>query len=401
MLLFNCACVAGSDRGSPNHQSFRSMQKNPPPAAPDPAVTPTARYRADLERGEIDPDTAQERAVEVLQGLFEALLAAPPPQRPGLLARLSRRRTPQASVPGLYLWGGVGRGKTYLVDLFFECLPFAHKKRTHFHRFMHKIHEQLKSLRDREDPLAILASRFAADARILCFDEFIVNDIGDAMILSGLLKNLFDRGVTLVATSNLPPDELYKGGLQRDRFEPAIELIKQHTRVLELDGGIDYRLQFLDRAEIYFCPLGAEAERGMAYNFAHVAPEAGHADVTLEIDGRELHSRRHADGVVWFEFSELCGGPRSQNDYLELAQCFHTILVSNIPRLDRSRDDHARRLINLIDIMYDRNVKLIASAAAPPHEIYGGRRLEAEFERTASRMHEMQSHDYLARSHLA
>ncbi len=364
-------------------------------------TSPRHRYEAALRGGSIEPDPAQERAVGELQALFEALLSIPRPRPRGLLQRLSRRREGPDPVRGLYLWGGVGRGKTYLVDLFFECLPFSDKKRTHFHRFMHKVHAQLKGLRDRRDPLATVADAFAAETRVLCFDEFIVNDIGDAMILAGLLKHLFARNVTLVATSNIPPDALYRGGLQRDRFLPAIELLNRHTRVLEVNGDTDYRLQFLDRAEIYFQPLGSRATDGLAHNFEHVAPEAGQDEVVLDIDGRDIRSVRHADGVVWFDFAEICGGPRSQNDYIELARCFHTILVSDIPRLDGDSDDQARRFINLIDVMYDRNVKLIASAARTPEELYAGSRLRDEFARTASRMHEMQSHEYLARKHLA
>ena len=363
-------------------------------------MTPLARYQADLKRDDFTHDPAQERAVKLLQELYDRLMAGEARTRRSLFDRFRPQRGLWRPVPGLYLWGGVGRGKTYVVDMFFDCLPFAEKKRTHFHRFMSKVHEQLKGLRDQKDPLAVIGQRFAESARVLCFDEFIVNDIGDAIILAGLLRNLFERGVTLVATSNIEPDGLYKDGLQRDRFLPAIEMIKQNTQVVEVDGGTDYRLEFLDHAQIYFCPLDERAEAGLLYNFEHVAPESGHTGVVLEVEGREINTVRHADGVVWFDFREICGGPRSQNDYLELARCFHTMVVSNIPRLDADTDDQGRRLINLIDVMYDRNVKLIASAEAEPSELYSGTRLAGEFQRTASRMNEMRAHDYLAKKHL-
>ncbi len=363
-------------------------------------MTPIECYRVDLEREDFQYDRAQEHAIIQLQKLYEELTYVPRLRR-SFLSRFATKRSHGEPVKGLYLWGGVGRGKTYLADLFFDCLPFAEKKRTHFHRFMHKIHGELRTLRDQRDPLAIIGERFARSARVLCFDEFIVNDIADAMILAGLLKALFSRGVTLVATSNIPPEELYEGGLQRDRFVPAIDLIRRHADVVQVDGGTDYRLQFLDRAEIFFHPLDERAHTGLANNFEHIAPEFGHQDVTLEVDGRDIRAVRRADGVVWFDFEEICGGPRSQSDYIELSRCFHTILLSNIPRLTAEHDDQARRLINLIDVMYDRNVKLIASAAHAPEALYTGTRLGAEFRRTASRMIEMQSHDYLARKHLS
>lgn len=363
-------------------------------------MSPMERYRRDLEQPEFVEDPEQTRLVEQLQQLHDALVDARDP-RPGLLARLGLgggRATPST---GLYIWGGVGRGKTYLVDLFFECLPFEAKHRTHFHRFMRKVHNELKTLRDKQDPLAIIADRFAGQYRILCFDEFVVNDITDAMILGGLLDHLFRRGVTLVATSNIAPDELYKDGLQRDRFEPAIELIKAHTRVFHMQGETDYRLRFLENAETYLVPPGPKANDVLRDSFEHVSPETGSAGELLEIEGRELETVRLADGVAWLEFEVICEGPRSQNDYIELASCFHTVLVSGIPVFDDDTNDRARRFINLVDVLYDRSVKLIASAEAMPDELYRGRRLANEFERTASRLVEMQSRHYLSQSHLA
>ncbi len=357
------------------------------------------RYYADVKKHQFKRDASQERTVVQLQRLYDEILRRGM-EKTGLLSWLSRKSHPE-SIRGVYLWGGVGRGKTYLMDMFYDCLPVAEKKRTHFHRFMKKSHEQLKTLRDQPDPLSKIGKRFAETTRILCFDEFVVHDIGDAMILGGLLKHLLTRGVVLVATSNSHPDELYENGLQRDRFQPAIDLIKEHTDVIELDGGSDYRLQFLDRANTYFCPDDGSSEEGLCHNFTHLAAETGRAGVTLEIEGRTIKTVRHAAGVVWFDFMELCGGPRSQNDYLEIARCFHTVLVSNIPRLDAESEDKARRFVNLIDIVYDHNVKFIAAAAAAPHDLYHGSKIAAEFARTASRLIEMQSHDYLARQHIA
>lgn len=364
-------------------------------------MTPRDRYRRDLERPDFFEDPAQTRVIEHLQGLHDELVGGDQRTAPGLLSRLGFGDAKRAPVTGLYIWGGVGRGKTYLVDLFFDCLPFENKQRTHFHRFMRKVHNELKTLREHRDPLEIVADRFAGDTRILCFDEFVVNDITDAMILGSLLEKLFARGVTLVATSNIAPDELYRDGLQRDRFEPAIELIKAHTRVIHMQGDVDYRLQFLENAETYLTPPGSEADQSLSNDFDHVAPEAGRNDEILEIEGRRLRTRRLADGVVWFDFDQICGGPRSQNDYIELASCFHTVLVSGIPVLGDDANDQARRLINLVDVLYDRQVTLIVSAEAAPDSLYRGRRLAAEFQRTASRLVEMQSRHYLSRTHLA
>lgn len=366
------------------------------------STSPIDCYQAALATQDFRHDPAQEQTVFHLQQLYEDLIERPATRRgwwPWITDRITDK-PPAEPVRGLYLWGGVGRGKTYLMDMFFDCLPFAAKKRTHFHRFMNKTHAQLKTLREQTDPLAIVAQRFADPIRVLCFDEFIVKDIGDAMILGGLLKHLLSRKVVLVATSNIPPDELYKDGLQRDRFQPAIELIKKHTRVVEVNGQVDYRLEFLDRANTYFSPLGAAAESGLLHNFDHIAPEPGINGMTLEIEGRVVHTVRHAGGAVWFDFEVLCAGPRSQNDYLEIARCFHTVFISNIPQLDGESDDKARRLINLVDILYDHNVKLLVSAAAAPHELYMGTRMRGEFARTTSRLTEMQTHEYLAKTHI-
>lgn len=365
--------------------------------------TPQSRYQQDLNKPEFEFDPAQQLAVDKLQQLYEALLSQPE-ATPSIWVRAGLRKAePKTPVTGLYFWGGVGRGKTYLVDTFFECLPFQQKLRMHFHRFMHRVHNELKQLRQQtsrqQDPLVIIGKKIAKETRILCFDEFVVNDVADAVILAKLMKVLFAEGVTLVATSNVEPKELYKGGLQRDLFLPAIDLVYQHTNVINIDSGIDYRLRFLDQAETYFTPINKTAEQGLQHNFTHLAPDTGIEQATIEIEGRNLTSIKRADGVIWFDFAELCDGPRSQNDYIELARCFHSILLSNVPILNRLKEDQARRFINLVDVLYDHNVKLILSADAPAEQIYQGTRVAFEFKRTISRLNEMQSHEYLALSH--
>jgi cell division protein ZapE len=357
---------------------------------------PLERYENAISRGDIERDEAQLEAIQHLQALFGELVK--PKSRPGFIARLLRPR--QADVlTGLYFWGGVGRGKTFLMDLFYDSLPFSHKSRMHFHRFMRTVHLKLKDLQGEKDPLEIVADQFAAEFRILCFDEFFVNDITDAMILAGLLDKLFQRGVVLVATSNVEPHHLYENGLQRRQFLPAISLIEKHTRILNVDGGVDYRLRVLESAEIYHSPLDVEADQGLMRSFSALCPDEGKNNVGLDIEGRIIEARRCGDGVAWFEFSVVCDGPRSQNDYIELAHVFQTILIGNIPQFDTTKEDQARRFISLVDEFYDRNVKLILSAESPILELYQGNRLIFEFQRTVSRLQEMQSHDYLAREH--
>ncbi len=353
------------------------------------------RYRAEVARCGFTEDPAQAAVAERLGKLREALVRAGPARRGGLLGRL---RGPRDPVTGLYLWGGVGRGKTWLVDLFFENLPFADRERVHFHRLMINVHAELKA-RPGADPLPAIARDYARRARLLCLDEFFVGDIADAMILGGWLGALFDEGVTVVATSNVPPDDLYHGGLQRERFLPAIRRIKRHMDVVHLETGTDYRLRALEQAELYHSPLDDEAQASLAASFESIAPERGEAGVTLEINGRAMTTVRHADGVAWFSFDELCEGPRAAADYVELAREHHTLVISDVPVLDDDRNDPARRFIALVDECYERNVKLVVSAAAGPDELYRGKRLAFEFDRTRSRLTEMQSHDYLARQH--
>jgi len=363
------------------------------------ADTPHSRYLQDLKNPEFEADDAQRLAVDNLQRLYDQLVVQQL-HKPGWLSALGlRKKQSVRPIQGLYFWGGVGRGKTYLVDTFYECLPFEQKLRMHFHRFMHRVHLERKQQRDQSDPLVVIGQQLAREARILCFDEFVVHDVADAVILAKLMRVLFDQGVTLVATSNVEPNQLYWGGLQRALFLPAIDMIYEYTDVINIDSGIDYRLRFLDKAETYFSPIDAAAEQGMDYNFCHLAPDAGIVGATIEVEGRDLTSIKRADGVIWFNFTELCDGPRSQNDYIELARCFHSMLLSEVPVMDRLMEDQARRFINLVDVLYDHNVKLIVSAAASVNDLYQGSRVEFEFQRTRSRLQEMQSHDYLALRH--
>lgn len=362
------------------------------------AFTPEQRYRRDLETEGFQYDPAQERAVAELQALYQRLLAPPP--KVGLWARLTGRQAIEP-VRGLYFWGGVGRGKTYLMDNFYESLPFEQKMRAHFHRFMRRVHADLKSLSGQKNPLEQVAAGIAAEARVICFDEFFVSDITDAMILAGLLDGLFRRGVTLVATSNIEPAGLYKDGLQRARFLPAIALLEKYTQVVNVDGGVDYRLRALEQAELYYSPLDDSAREGLQAAFERLCPPGAEVREAplLEVEGRSIRARRLADDVAWFDFAELCDGPRSQNDYIELAREFHAVLVSDVPVLGRERDDQTRRFINLVDEFYDRHVKLVLSAAVGLDQLYAGGRLSFEFQRTASRLLEMRSHEYLARPH--
>jgi len=331
-----------------------------------------------------------------LEGLRRRLIA-----RGSLLSRglglLPRRRAP---VRGLYLWGGVGRGKTFLADAFFAELPVAEKRREHFHRLMQDVHARLRRHRERPSPLEAVAADIAAKARILVVDEFIVGDVADAMILGTLLGALFRRGVTLVATSNLPPSGLYAGGLQRERFTPAIALIERHCRVVELDAGVDYRLRQLERATLWFGPSAGDGAARMDAEFERLAAGGGGRDVAVEIEGRKVQARRESEDAVWFAFRELCGGPRATADYIEVARCYGTVFLSGVPVLRAADDDAARRFVTLVDELYDRGVKLVVSAESDePEGLYRGERLAFEFRRAASRLHEMQGRAYLAKPH--
>jgi cell division protein ZapE len=369
-------------------------------------ASPLQCYQNDLAQNLIQPDKEQALAVNELQRLYSQLMlaSAKPAGVSGVIRRLVQKVSGQSAysaIKGVYLYGGVGRGKTYLMDTFYECLPFERKQRTHFHRFMQQVHSELAGLKLQKNPLELVAASIASRARVLCFDEFFVSDIGDAMILGGLLEHLMAARVVLVATSNIHPDALYANGLQRDRFLPAISLLHQHTTIFQLDGGIDYRLRALKQACLYFYPLGPEADASLMDGFDRLT--SGHAeseqDAHIEILGRRVPARRVSEGVVWFDFEQICAGARSAFDYIELAKEYHSVVLSNVPQLDSTMDDVARRFVSLVDELYDRHVKLIISAAVPLTELYSGHRLLFVFERTRSRLQEMQSEDYLGLQH--
>jgi cell division protein ZapE len=364
-------------------------------------MTPQQQYQHQLTQPGFVADAAQARAVEHLQGLYEQLIAQEATTKPWW-ARVQQRMgwKPSAAPRGIYFYGGVGRGKTHLMDLFYNSLPFAEKWRSHFHRFMRDVHDRRATLGNREDPLQDIAKAYAQQYRVICFDEFLVNDIADAMILGRLLHHLYGYGVTLVATSNVPPADLYRDGFQRDRFLPAILALEAHNHVICVDGGVDYRLRTLQRAPIYHAPAGNEADRALTQLFDQLATGRVTEAQALIIDGRSVMTRRHAESVVWFDFSALCVGPRGAADYIEIAACYPAVMISNIPQLTAEHDDQARRFITLIDELYDRHVDLIASASVMPEHLYTGTRLQFEFQRTTSRLQEMQTEEYLARPHL-
>lgn len=367
-------------------------------------LSPIDKYKQDLERDDFQYDEAQENAVKHLQRLYEDLQNKPLPVT-GFKMVLNRwkrvvaKQEPHA-IKGLYFWGGVGRGKTYLVDTFYDCLPFKNKMRVHFHRFMHRVHDELKTLGGQSDPLKIIAKRFSEETCIICFDEFFVSDITDAMILGTLFEELFAHNVTLVATSNIIPDELYRNGLQRARFLPAIDLINQNCEVVNVDSGVDYRLRTLEQAEIYHFPLDQKAEDNLVTYFKQLSVEVGRRDCDIEINNRLLHAEAESDGVVHFEYSTLCESARSQSDYMELSRIYHTVLLANVKQMNVDCDDAARRFIALVDEFYERKVKLIISAQVEMENLYTHGGLSFEFKRCLSRLQEMQSRDYLASEHI-
>ena len=356
-------------------------------------ASPSGLYHQDVEQCLIKSDPAQVEALSHLDSLHRAIeeLMATPWYR-----RWQRRPVPT----GLYLWGGVGTGKTLVMDFFHRALPDGVAWRIHFHRFMQWVHERRSIHGDRQNPLELIATELSGKHRVLCLDEFAVTDITDAMILYGLLKSLFAENVVLVTTSNIPLNELYRGGLQRDRFLPAIELLREYTREVRVDSGNDYRMAFLKQDSIYHVPLGPETDAEIAAAFSHLAGAHERNMKTIDIAGREVSVIATGSGVVWFEFSELCEGNRSKVDYIEIARQFHTLFLTNVPVLDDAQNDPARRLVELVDELYDRGVNLILSAAALPDDLYIGKKLSASFRRTVSRLHEMSSAEYLARPHL-
>jgi len=359
--------------------------------------TVTARLSAEVAAHRLQFDEAQSAAALRLDALSDAHRSRP--LRFSERLRSAMPWLPGESPPprGLYLWGGVGRGKTLLMDLFFASLPRG-AERSHFYHFMRDVHAELASIKQHAEPLEIVAQRVAARTRVICLDEFFVDDIADAMILARLFEGLFRRGVTLVATSNLRPQELYKDGLQRQRFLPAIELLQAHLDVVHLDGRIDYRLRQLEQAPTYLDSNLPETPAALHERFAALTGVAS-GPTTLTIEGRSLHAVNSGPGTVWFQFGELCDGPRSQNDYIELARLYHTVFIANIPTFDKTHENAARRFIMLIDEFYDRGVQIVVSAAAPPAALYHGERLRVEFERASSRLIEMQTRPYLARQH--
>ena len=367
-------------------------------------MTPLERYQSDLNKQGFIADDAQKIIIQRLQRLFDELVN-PVNELPSLpksfFSKFKNKPEIANKTPkGLYLWGGVGQGKTYLMDVFYSSLPFEEKKRTHFHRFMQSIHHQLATLKNVTDPLQTVAEDIATRYRVICFDEFFVSDITDAMLLGRLFEALFSKRVCLVATSNIEPDGLYKNGLQRARFLPAIDALKKHCDVLKLDSGTDYRLRELEQAEIYHSPLDDKADNILIELFKHMTATDVVFESELEIEGRMVDVRQCAEGVVWFDYKSICDIPRGAADYIEISRYFHTVFVSDVTIMDDMSNDLANRFINLIDELYDHNVKLIISAEVSVDKLYQGEKLAFQFERTISRLLEMQSHDYLEQPHI-
>ncbi|MGP0881971.1 cell division protein ZapE [Serratia sp. CY71090] len=372
------------------------------------ALSPLSRYQQALEAGEYQADEVQRRAVTQLDRIYQALLQKPAASAPtgGLRGKLSRLlgkggdTAPQRPVQGLYMWGGVGRGKTWLMDMFFHSLPGDRKMRLHFHRFMLRVHEELTELQGRENPLDIVADGFKAETDVLCFDEFFVSDITDAMLLATLLQALFARGITLVATSNIPPDDLYRNGLQRARFLPAIDLINEYCDVMNVDAGIDYRLRTLTQAHLYLTPLNDQTREALDRMFVKLAGKAGEDAPVLQINHRPLQAIRSVDGVLAVDFHTLCEEARSQLDYIALSRLYHSVILYNVRVMGPLKENTARRFLALVDEFYERHIKLVIGAEASMFEIYQGVQLKFEFQRCLSRLQEMQSEEYLKLPHL-
>ncbi len=349
-----------------------------------------ATYERELKARGYAPDPAQLKAVLALERCAADWTTYKAARSSPLRKLIGRPAIPR----GVYLYGGVGRGKSFLMDCFFNAVPIHKKARLHFHEFMREVHRELAGLQGTANPLDVLARRMSKKHRLICFDEFHVADITDAMILHRLLAALFDNGVGLVTTSNFRPDDLYPGGMHRDRILPAIALLNDQLDVVNVDNGIDYRRRTLERLKLYHTPLGAKANAQLREAFEQIA-ETHDEDPTLHIEAREIHALRKAGGVVWFDFKALCGGPRSQNDYLEIATQFHTVILSDVPQMSVRMASEARRFTWLVDVLYDRRIKLIMSAETLPEALYLEGPLAHEFPRTASRLHEMQSREFL------
>ncbi|MET0067757.1 MAG: cell division protein ZapE [Candidatus Thiodiazotropha sp.] len=352
-----------------------------------------AFYHQQLQSRGYQPDPQQERLVMDFERLATEL------SRPRKSKNWFWQPKPEP-VKGIYLWGGVGRGKTWMMDLFHQAYPGLEIERHHFHAFMREIHRRLKAHQGQGDPMPAIAREMIGRMRVLCLDEFNVIDIGDAMLMRGLLTALYQAGIVLVTTSNQPPDRLYWQGLQREQFLPAIDLLNSHNQVVELSGDRDYRLQLFGASALYHAPLGDEAMIALSREFDRLVSGVVEELGSFAVPGRAVRFVKRCNGVIWCDFNALCGPPRWQNDYLELARCHHTLFISDIPQLDGTWDDRSRRFINLIDVLYDRKVNVVISADAPPDSLYVGQRLSFEFQRTASRLKEMQSDAYLETPHL-
>lgn len=355
-----------------------------------------ATYEAELQQRGYATDPAQQRAIAALERCATEWATYKQRRSNALKKMFVKPEIPR----GVYMFGGVGRGKSFLMDCFFNAVPIRRKTRLHFHEFMREVHRELRELQGTVNPLDELGRRIAQRYKLICFDEFHVADVTDAMILHRLLDALFKAGVGFVTTSNFHPDGLYPNGLHRDRILPAIELLKQKLEVLNVDNGTDYRQRTLTHIELYHCPLGEQADAALEKTFSEVA-EAHDENPVMQIESREIRAVRRAGGVIWFDFRTLCGGPRSQNDYLEIASQFHTLLLSNVPQMAVRQASEARRFTWLIDVLYDRRVKLVMSAAVPPEQLYLEGPMSHEFPRTVSRLGEMQSAEYLALEHRA
>lgn len=371
-------------------------------------LSPLARYEQALSQGDYKPDDVQRAAITRLDVIQQALRdrqAAAPADGKGMLGRLAKligksKAEPLSPVRGLYMWGGVGRGKTWVMDLFFQSIPGERKLRLHFHRFMLRVHEELALLQGQSDPLLTIADRFKAETDILCFDEFFVSDIADAMLLGTLMEALFARGISLVATSNIPPDDLYRNGLQRGRFLPAIEQIKQHCEIMNVDAGVDYRLRTLTSAHLWNYPLNETSSAAMKRMFVALSGSEEAEAPVLEINHRPMATLAVSDGVLAIDFLTLCGEGRSQHDYIALSCRFHSVLLHNVPVMIYKTEDQARRFLALVDEFYERHVKLVVSAETSLFEIYQGTQLKFEYQRCLSRLQEMQSEEYLRLPHL-
>ncbi len=347
-------------------------------------------YEAELKARGYTADPAQLRAVDALERCASEWTAFKSARSNALKKLINRPDIPR----GVYLYGGVGRGKSFLMDCFYNAVPLNRKTRLHFHEFMREVHRELSNLQGTVNPLDVLAKQIAKKYRLICFDEFHVADITDAMILHRLLAALFENGVGMVTTSNFRPDDLYPGGMHRDRILPAIALLNANLEIINVDNGVDYRRRTLEQVKFYHVPLGAQADAEMRDAFHRIA-ETQDENPVLHIESREIHARRKAGGVVWFDFKTLCGGPRSQNDYLEIATQFHTVFLSDVPQMPLRMASEARRFTWLVDVLYDRRVKLVLSAQVAPEQLYTEGPLAHEFPRTVSRLHEMQSKEFL------